>query len=115
MGGTSEVAFRRAARKGDGFTFAAAGQKTIAQVERVRDLLGPRAVIRRRSPRAHGHVRPGEERWTRAAEGARQAGIDYLSVNTMSTTAAWTGMQPPGFTTCAEHIAALERFKAVVG
>jgi probable F420-dependent oxidoreductase len=116
MGGTSDVAFRRAARKGDGFTFAAAGQKTVAQVERVRDLLRAEGRDPATFPVEFTVMYGlGEERWTRAAEGARRAGIDYLSVNTMSTTAAWTGMEPPGFTSCAEHIAALERFKAVVG
>jgi hypothetical protein len=56
----------------------------------------------------------GEERWASAAAGARAAGIDYLSINAMSTTAAWTRMEPPGFSGAAEHIGALERFMAVV-
>jgi probable F420-dependent oxidoreductase len=116
MGGSSEVAFRRAARTGDGFTFASAGQKTVAQVEALRE----RLVAEGRDPASFPTEFTlmyglGEERWTRAAEGARRAGVDYLSVNTMSTTAAWTGMEAPGLRSCAEHIAALERFKAVVG
>ena len=116
MGGSSEVALRRAARTGDGFTFASAGQKTVAQVRRLRELLEAEGRDPATFPIEFTLMYGlGEERWTKAAESARDAGVNYLSVNAMSTTAAWTGMEPPGFTTAADHIGAIERFKAVVG
>ena len=57
----------------------------------------------------------GESRWASAVEGARDAGVDFVTINAMSTTAAWTGMEAPGFRTVTEHIGALERFIQVVG
>ncbi|MEZ5232446.1 MAG: TIGR03619 family F420-dependent LLM class oxidoreductase [Acidimicrobiales bacterium] len=39
FGGGSDVAFRRAVRTGDGFTFASAGRKTIEQVDGLRTML----------------------------------------------------------------------------
>jgi hypothetical protein len=52
----------------------------------------------------------GEARWASAVAGARAAGVDYVTVNTMSTTAAWTGMEARKLATVKEHIGALERF-----
>lgn len=116
LGGGTGVALRRAAKIGDGFTFASAGQKTVTQVARLRSLL----VEEGRDPATFPveftlMYGLGEERWLRAADSARAADIDYLAINTMSTTAAWTGMTAPGFTTVGEHIAALERFRSVLG
>jgi probable F420-dependent oxidoreductase len=110
-GGFSGVALRRAARVADGFTFASAGRKTVEQVERLRDLLQAEG----RDPSAFPieftlMYGLGEARWTSAVAGARDAGVDYMTVNTMSTTAAWTGMEAPKLATVNEHIAALERF-----
>ncbi len=116
FGGSTKVAFRRAARVGDGFTFASAGRKTVQQASELRDLL----VAGGRDPASFPleftlMYGLGEARWASSVESAREAGIDYVTINAMSTTAAWTGMEAPGFTTVGEHIAALERFITVVG
>ncbi|MDH4144905.1 MAG: LLM class F420-dependent oxidoreductase [Acidimicrobiia bacterium] len=116
FGGSSKIALRRAARTGDGFTFAAAGRQTIGQVQQLRELLEAEG----RDPSTfpieftvmHGL---GPERIERAAQGAREAGIDYLTLNTMSTTAAWTGMEAPNLTSVDQHLAALEAFKTTYG
>jgi probable F420-dependent oxidoreductase len=114
FGGGSKVAFERAARVGDGFTFASAGRKTVQQVERLRGLLEAEGRDPATFPIEFTLMYGlGEARWASAVEGARAAGIDYVAVNAMSTTAAWTGMEAPGFSTVAEHIAALERFMQV--
>ncbi len=116
LGGGTAVALRRAARIGDGFTFASAGQKTVEQVEKLRGLLEAEGRDPATFPVEFTLMYGlGEERWLRAAESARAAGVDYLAINTMSTTAAWTGMVAPGFVSVAEHIAALERFRTVIG
>lgn len=116
FGGNSAIALRRAARVGDGFTFASAGRKTVELVGRLRDLL----VHEGRDPGSFPveftlMYGLGEARWASAVEGAREAGVDYMAINAMSTTAAWTGMEAPGFSTVGQHIKALERFMAVVG
>ena len=116
FGGGSTVALRRAARIGDGFTFASAGQKTVAQVDKLRAMIKEEG----RDPSAFPieftlMYGLGEERWAKARQLAQDNGIDYLSVNTMSTTAAWTGMEAPAFGSAGEHIKALERFKEVCG
>jgi probable F420-dependent oxidoreductase len=114
FGGSSPVALRRAARVGDGFTFASAGRKTVEQVAQLRALLeaGGRdpATFPIEFTLMYGL---GEARWASAVEGARAAGVDYVSINAMSTTAAWTRMDAPGFATVAQHIGALERFMQV--
>ena len=116
FGGSSAVALRWAARVGDGFTFASAGRKTVGQVGRLRELLAAEGRDATTFPVEFTLMYGlGEARWAAAAEGARAAGVDYLSINAMSTTAAWTGMEAPGFSTVGEHITALERFMQVVG
>ena len=98
FGGSSGVALRRAARVGDGFTFASAGRKTVDQVEQLRSLLAAEGRDPSTFPIEFTLMYDlGEARWASAAEGARAAGIDYVSVNAMSTTAGWTGIDaPPG-------------------
>ena len=110
-GGFSGVAVRRAARVADGFTFASAGRKTVEQVDRLRGLL----QAERRDPSTFPieftlMYGAGEARWVSAVAGAGAAGVDYVTVNTMSTTAAWMGMEAPKLATVKEHIGALERF-----
>ncbi|MPY92627.1 MAG: TIGR03619 family F420-dependent LLM class oxidoreductase [Acidimicrobiia bacterium] len=114
LGGSSNVALRRAARVGDGFTFASAGRKTVELVERLRGLLETEGRDPATFPIEFTLMYGlGEARWAAVLEGARAAGIDYVSINAMSTTAAWTGMDAPGLHTVAEHIGALERFMQV--
>lgn len=114
FGGSSDIALRRAARVGDGFTFASAGRKTVEQVEKLRGLLTDEGRDPAGFPIEFTLMYGlGESRWASAVQGAREAGVDYLAINAMSTTAAWTNMEAPGFSGPAQHIAALERFMQV--
>ncbi len=116
FGGSTKVAFRRAARVGDGFTFASAGRKTVEQATELRALVTAEGRDPANFPLEFTLMYGlGETRWASSVESAREAGIDYVTINAMSTTAAWTGMEAPGFGTAGEHIAALERFMQVVG
>ena len=116
LGGGSEASLRRAARVGDGFTFAGAGRSVAALAERLRGYLSEAGRDGASFPMeftiAYGL---GPERWQRTAELAQQGGISHLGVNTMSSTAAWAKTPPSGFTTPAEHIAGLETFIKAVG
>jgi probable F420-dependent oxidoreductase len=115
FGGSSMVALRRAARTGDGFSFASAGRKTIDQVHTLRSLLQEQGRDPGTFPLEFTLMYGlGEDRWVSAAQGAKDAGVDYLSINAMSTTAAWTKMDAPNLGTVGEHIAALERFMTVM-
>ncbi len=116
FGGGSKVAMRRAARLGDGFTFAGSGRKILEQVGRIRDDVAANG----RDPAAFpveltvAYGLPSEK-WDSIAADARAANVDYLSVNTMSTTSAWAGTPAPHLASPAEHIAALETFARRVG
>ena len=116
FGGFSTVAMRRAARIGDGFTFASAGRKTIEQVEQLRAALSAEG----RDPATFPVELTipyglGEDKWVSLSTEARDAAISHLGVNTMSTTSEWSGTPAPNLTSPAEHIAALETFITTVG
>ena len=116
FGGGSKVAMRRAAKVGDGFTFAGSGRKIIEQVGRIRDEVAANGRDADAFPVeltvAYG-LPP--EKWDSIAVDARAANVDYLSVNTMSTTSAWAGTPAPNLTSPAEHIEALETFAQRIG
>jgi hypothetical protein len=107
---------RRAARIGDGFTFASAGSKTIEQVTELREAL----VGEGRDPGTFPVELTvpyglGEAKWESLVAEAADAAITHVGVNTMSTTSAWAGTPAPNLTSPAEHIAALESFIGRVG
>ena len=116
FGGFSKIAMRRAARVGDGFTFASAGSKTIDNVNQLRAAV----VDAGRDPSSfpieltvsYGLAR---DKWDSLVAEAREADISHLCVNTMSTTSEWSGTPAPNLTTPAEHIEALETFITQVG
>lgn len=116
FGGFSKVAMRRAARVGDGFTFASAGAKTIDNANELREAVAAAG----REPSTfpieltvpYGLAPDKQE--SLVAE-AREADISHLCVNTMSTTSEWAGTPAPNLTTTAAHIDALERFMAFAG
>ncbi len=111
LGGFSKVAMRRAARVGDGFTFASAGTKTIGNANELRQAVADGG----RDPATFPielNVSYGlspDKQESLVAE-AREADISHLCINTMSTTAAWSGTPAPNLTTPAQHIEALETF-----
>jgi probable F420-dependent oxidoreductase len=115
FGGFSDLALRRAARLGDGFTFASSGKRTAEQVERLRGLLAAAGRDPSSFPvelsTAYGI---GEDRWTRSVGLAREIGVTHFAVNTMSSTSEWAGTPPANLQTPDDHIAAIERFIASV-
>jgi alkanesulfonate monooxygenase SsuD/methylene tetrahydromethanopterin reductase-like flavin-dependent oxidoreductase (luciferase family) len=115
LGGGSEASLRRAARTGDGFTFAGAGRSTAAQAEKLRGMLTEEGRDPATFPMEFGlPYGVGPERWQKSVQLAADGGISHLSVNTMSTAAAWAKTEGSGLTTPAEHIAGIERFITTV-
>ena len=111
LGGSSEVAMRRAARLGDGFTFASAGSRTIELADRLREMISQEG----REPSSfpiefNMPYGLGAEKWVGLTAQARKASISHLCVNTMSVTSAWSGTPPSGLESVDDHIAGLERF-----
>jgi probable F420-dependent oxidoreductase len=111
FGGFSDVALRRAARLGDGFTFASAGKRTAEQAERLRGFLSDAGRDPSSFPiefsTAYGI---GQDRWVRSVELAGQIGVTHFAVNTMSSTSEWAGTAAANLQTPDDHIAAIERF-----
>jgi probable F420-dependent oxidoreductase len=111
FGGFSDIALRRAARVGDGFTFPSAGKRTAEQVERLRGYLTEQGRDPSTYPvefsTAYGI---GPERWQRAVQLATETGVTHFGVNTMSSTSDWAGTAPAGLNSPAEHIKAIETF-----
>jgi len=116
FGGFSKVAVRRAARVGDGFTFASAGSKTIEQAEELREAVAAAGRDAESFPiELNIPYGLGEGKWESLVAEAREASISHMCVNTMSTTSEWAGTPAPNLQTPAEHIDALERFINVTG
>ena len=115
LGGSSDIAMRRAARIGDGFTFASAGSSTIGLANQLREMIS----IESRDPSTfpiefNMPYGLGPEKWRSLAEQAQSAAISHLCVNTMSVTSAWSGTPPSGLESVDDHIAGLESFISVV-
>lgn len=111
FGGFSKVAMRRAARVGDGFTFASAGGKTIEQAEMMREAVAAQGRDAAEFPiELTVPYGLGEDKWESLVTEATDAKISHVCVNTMSTTSQWAGTPAPNLTSPAEHVAALESF-----
>ena len=116
LGGSSEIAMRRAARLGDGFTFASAGSRTIELADRLREMISEEGREPSTFPiEFNMPYGLGPEKWVGLTDQARKASISHLCVNTMSVTSAWSGTPPSGLESVDDHIAGLERFMAAVG
>ncbi|HVX22339.1 MAG TPA: LLM class F420-dependent oxidoreductase [Acidimicrobiales bacterium] len=118
VGGFSPPAFRRAARLGDGCIISTTDPSSARrQIHRLRTEL----VAAGRDPATY----PVElaTLWSAGAPAvlamvdlARRESVDYVTINTMTTTNAWRGggdVQP--LRTPAEHVGALERFIREIG
>jgi probable F420-dependent oxidoreductase len=111
LGGGSDVSLRRAARTGDGFTFAGAGRSVAAQAAKLRGYLSEEGRDPATFPMEFGlPYGLGPERWQKSVELAQNDGITHFSVNTMSSAAAWARTDGSGLSTPAEHIAGIEQF-----
>ena len=116
LGGSSEIAMRRAARLGDGFTFASAGSRTIELADRLREMISEEGREPSTFPiEFNMPYGLGPENWVGLTDQARKASISNLCVNTMSVTSAWSGTPPSGLESVDDHIAGLERFMTAVG
>ena len=101
LGGFNPVAFRRAARIGDGFIFGGAGAAGLAGLEQIRGHLETEG----RDPEAFGveamiNWQDGQNQWGAEVETWRSAGADYVSMRAMGA----------GFETPQDHIDALRTF-----
>ena len=115
LGGSSDVAMRRAARLGDGFTFASAGSRTVEMAEKLREIVA--AANRDAASYPIEFNMPyglGPEKWGTLTQQAQDASISHLCINTMSVTSEWAGTPPSGLETPGDHIAGLERFIGLV-
>ena len=115
LGGSSDIAMRRAARIGDGFTFASAGSSTIALANQLREMISIESRDSSTFPiEFNMPYGLGPEKWRSLAEQAQSAAISHLCVNTMSVTSAWSGTPPSGLESVDDHIAGLDSFISVV-
>jgi probable F420-dependent oxidoreductase len=101
LGGFSPVAYRRAARIGDGFIFGGAGAAGLDGLEQIRGHLETEG----RDPDAFGieamiNWQDGQNQWGAEVETWRSAGADYVSMRAMGA----------GFESPQDHIDALRTF-----
>ena len=116
LGGSSEIAMRRAAQIGDGFTFASAGNSTVSLANQLREMISSEGRDPSTFPiEFNMPYGLGPEKWKSLTEQAHNASISHLCVNTMSVTSAWSGTPPSGLESVDDHIAGLESFITAVG
>jgi probable F420-dependent oxidoreductase len=101
LGGFSDVAFRRAARLGDGFIFGGGSPDGLAGLEKIRGYLDAGG----RDPSTFGveamlNYQAGPEQWAADVDEWRQAGADYVSMRGMGA----------GLDTPQAHIDALRHY-----
>ena len=116
FGGASATALRRAARCGDGILLTGAGRRTRELWEQLQGFL----VEEQRSVdgfnvTAITDYAFGPDAWVEQRDAWEAAGATQLAVSTMNTDARRRGGAMTGFTSPAEHIAALGRYAAALG
>ena len=116
FGGATSASIRRAVRLGDGFVSAAPPKVLARQMASFDEALA--GAGRQREQIEFEYIVPYEvdddARMTTIAT-ARDLGVDHLTVNAMSTTAAWARSPAPYLEGVDEHIAALEHFRELTG
>ncbi|MCB1740640.1 MAG: LLM class F420-dependent oxidoreductase [Gammaproteobacteria bacterium] len=105
LGGSSEAAFDRAARIGDGFLFSGRTQDKAIEIKRSME---ERLRGHGRDPGRFGfesiqRFNRGREEWKRDIEAWRQAGGSHISVDTMGC----------GFTHVDQHVEAIGQWREV--
>ena len=116
LGGGSEPSLKRAARLGDGFVFGSAGRRTRGQLARLHELLVENDRPTEGFPaHAIADYCDGPEAWVVERDAWETAGGTHLAVQTQDIIYRWRGVGiPNGFTTPAQHIAALEHFSTAM-
>ena len=110
-GGFSEVAFRRAARNGDGFLFGGAVKPFLKQIARVKELLAEEG----RDASGFGfdaqiEFSSGPGSWGPLVEAWEAAGAQTLSLRAMDTGAELLGAKIMNYESPGDYIKALETF-----
>jgi len=110
-GGSSIPAITRAAQYADGFIWGSSRPIVFEQAPLALEMVEANG----RDPGQFGleaiiDYGAGEAEWERTLRAFEKVGGTHLSFRTMSTGAEWLGLVPPGFTSTAQHIQALERF-----
>ena len=111
FGGFAPVAFKRAARLGDGFIFGGSQRRNLEAAATVR------AAVRQagRSPDAFGieavlTYQAGRERWREQVQAWIDAGADYVAMGAMAQPGRGNGLESP-----QAHLDALQEYWRVVG
>jgi len=116
FGGFTPVAFRRAARSGDGFQFGATGPAVREQWEQVKQLLAKEGRgIQGFGAEATVDYSAGPDVWRAELEAWRAAGGTHFSLRAMDTAAEIVGAKRVGYSGPHDYVKALEEFAAVVG
>ncbi len=115
FGGFSDVAFRRAVRKGDGFIFGSSPERMQTMFARVQELLEAEG----RDPATFGadasiDFSAGEESWQRNVELWKKLGGTHISLRAMDTAAEFSGEKHVGYSGPQAYIDALEAFMKAV-
>jgi len=116
FGGFSEVAFRRAARLGEGFIYGSKPSRMLGMLERVQTLLRENG----REPTGFGgealvDFSSDEAAWRPELELWREKGGTHLSLRMMDVAAEFVGEKHVGYKGPGAYIDALETFMTAVG
>jgi probable F420-dependent oxidoreductase len=115
FGGFADVALRRAARLGDGFTFTSSGSDTVETLDKLRGHISDAGRDSSTYPVEFAVAySSGPNRWERALQRAVDNGVTHMSVNTMIAGAEFYGTTPAQLSTIDDHIGALEEFITAV-
>jgi probable F420-dependent oxidoreductase len=111
FGGFTDVAFRRAARLGDGFILGSSQEANLAALTRLRSHLD----VAGREPGTFGiealvNYQSGPDGWRRDLEAWRDAGADYVSMRATALRGMGRGLSSP-----QAHIDALRRYRESTG
>jgi probable F420-dependent oxidoreductase len=111
FGGFTDVAFRRAARTGDGFIFGSAQAHNLKACEQVRAYVEEAGRSRAEfGIEALLNYQSGADQWRAEAEEWRAVDADYVSMRAMALQGMGEGLESP-----QAHIDALKTYWDVVG
>jgi probable F420-dependent oxidoreductase len=110
-GGSSIAAIKRAAQHADGFIWGSTRPNVFEQAPIALEMVEANG----RDPGQFGleaivDYTAGEAEWERTLRAFEKVGGTHFTFRTISTGAEWINVEPPRFTSPAQHIQALERF-----
>jgi probable F420-dependent oxidoreductase len=111
FGGFTDVAFRRAARMGDGIMLGGAQEDNVAAAKRVREMVTDAGRdVSKFGVEAYVNFQDGPEAWRSQAEEWAGLDADFVSIRATALKGVGPGLESP-----AEHISSLETFWKAVG